>query len=171
MAITNGQAAKVRTLNKGKMGSYTAPRLIQALRTFMSRHHSDFSQVKKDKDLREKLNDIVEELGIRYPAGWEDELMKQEAKFSYPNISGSRGHVPAYVVEDICKKWPVSIESIQTAINKNAAQHGDNGVKVLSGGSTGGYSAELKIMSMGDFRVFSTKVGPFVFDKIARGLH
>ncbi len=175
--LTNGQIARIENRdpqknigilnNRGKLGSYTAERLFQALTTFI-KMNADMFTFAKDKALQTCLNEIIDHLEIAPPANW-DEVVKSANVEGYKEIFGTYGKVPVDIVEEICTRWRISKATIQTAINKIAAPHGDNGVKILSGCK---YTAELKIMRMGDDRVFSTSTStPYLFDTVDAGLH
>lgn len=113
--------------------------------------------------------DVRDALKVQKPAGWDAELAKVKAT-GYKEIKGNYGVVPADTVEQVCQQHRISPQTIKTSVDKLAAEHGDNGVKILNENQD--YTAELKIMAMGDDRIFSTTAErPYIFDTIAPGLH
>lgn len=97
------------------------------------------------------------------------DVVQAKVAEDYSEVIGMYGRVPARVVEAICVKYTMKRDVVLQACDRMAAAQGMNGVKVVVAPPI---THELKLIRMGDERVYATKMigGVPVFDTVGKHL-
>lgn len=176
MAFTHGQTAKLRDINKGNILKLAPDRQVSAINTWIEHNKKsgalDVFVATSVGELRTWIEDIGKFCGCNTGNPSFQTALKAvsfTAVDQHAEVIGSHGRVPASVVAAICTKYKMKRAVVLDACNAMAAAQGQNGVKAITHDK---YSHELKLLPMGDERVYASKpaVAVPVFDKVAKHL-
>lgn len=97
------------------------------------------------------------------------DVVQAKVAEDYSEVIGTFGRVPADVVEGICVQYKMKRDVVQMACDTWAVAQGRNGVKAIHRPPR---SHELKLLPMGDERVYATKMmdGVPYFDTVGKHL-
>ena len=174
MSFTQGQAQKLRSINKGSFTGLAPARQVTALASWIQANNKmgglEVFPITRDKGMADYVEAIGEHLGIYtgHPAFQSGLRAFGTGGILYRDAVGTHGRVPSAVVQSVCEKYRIQQDVVARACGTYAAAQGANGIKVLSNHAT--YEAELKLLAMGGERIYAkTKVGgKYVFDTVAK---
>jgi hypothetical protein len=113
-------------------------------------------------------DDNIRQVAQAVGTPWGDVVQAQVAE-DYSEVIGTYGRVPEGVVEDICVQYKMKRDVVLQACHNLAPPQGRNGVKPIHHRT---YSHELKLIPMGDERVYAKSMmgGVPVFAIVAKHL-
>jgi hypothetical protein len=177
MTFTHGQTAKLATIVKGNVLKLSPDRQVGAIKVWIDHNKRsgalDVFVAKDVAQLREWITAIGDYCGCYtgHPAFKQAlaQVIVNRDEGMFAEVIGRHGRVPALVVEAICEKYKMKRPVVLEACNTMAAAQGMNGVKVITHKT---YTHELKLLPMGDERVYASTAmaGVPVFDKVAKHL-